>query len=264
MLPTLYLTISILLQLVTLFFTVRLVKVSGFRWIWLIFFLAVVFRSVRVVLFFVTVVSGGTTAFLTSLGEVFGFFISVLLLIVLIWLQGLFLFFNNKIGDLNKTKEKYKNLLYGSYDGIAIMQDKVLKLVNPRFCEMVGYEERELLGKEPMFLVAPAFKKIVEEKNASRLSGKIKAADQYEMAFLKKDGRAVPVEVSISLIDYEGKPATMAIARDIAGRKKKEIRGYEFNEELMKINQVLIGRELKMLELKKENDELKKQLSQKI
>lgn len=257
MLAQIYFFASLFLQIIALFLIFRLARVSGFKFVWWIFALAIIFRIVRSILFIIGIVLGEKMSLTGSLGEVFGFFVSCLLIIALYFLLGIFKYFNGKLGEMEKVEEKYKAVLHGSHDGIIIVQDSVIKFVNPRILEMLGYDAEHLLGKNYFSLIAPPFRRIVEEKHANRLAGRINRIDQYEMAYLKKDRAAIDVGVGVSLIDYEDKPAVLVIARDISGRKKQELKSEEFGDELLRINQTLIGRELKMAELKKENEELK-------
>ena len=51
------------------------------------------------------------------------------------------------------------------------------------------------------------------------------------------------------------------ISEDVSGRKRTEEELVRRTKELEEMNNVLVGRELKMVELKEENKELKKQRS---
>jgi PAS domain S-box-containing protein len=53
------------------------------------------------------------------------------------------------------------------------------------------------------------------------MSGEVTPSN-YEIEILAKDARRIPVEISASQIEYGGKPADMAIIRDITERKRAE------------------------------------------
>ncbi|MFA6551650.1 MAG: PAS domain-containing sensor histidine kinase, partial [Patescibacteria group bacterium] len=85
---------------------------------------------------------------------------------------------------------------------------------------MVGYTEMEAYNKPFINFVADKYKKAVVEKYQARIAGK-KVNSRYEIELLKKDGMSFPAEVNASLINFEGRPASMSVIRDIT--KAKEI-----------------------------------------
>jgi translation initiation factor RLI1 len=75
-----------------------------------------------------------------------------------------------------------------------------------------------------------------------------------ELVGRRKDGELFPVAISSSLIkDAEGNViAHMASHQDISERKRVENELKKKNKELELFNRLAVGRELKMIELKKE------------
>jgi signal transduction histidine kinase len=57
-------------------------------------------------------------------------------------------------------------------------------------------------------------------RTRSKIEGNIPS--KFEFSAISKDGRKVPIEANYSLIEYEGKPAIMAIGKDITERKINE------------------------------------------
>ncbi|MEW6087763.1 MAG: PAS domain S-box protein [bacterium] len=122
---------------------------------------------------------------------------------------------------LKASEEKYSTLVENGNDGIIILQDNALKYVNSIICKMTGFTREELIGKPFLNYVSPGYKKIVMERYEKRLEGH-NVPSRYEIEIFAKDGGKTPVEINASLIMYEGKPASMAIIRDITERKKAE------------------------------------------
>jgi PAS domain S-box-containing protein len=89
--------------------------------------------------------------------------------------------------------------------------------VNQHALDLLGYEERELVG-----LPVGAVMSLDDELGHAPLVGE--SANLYERILNKKDGSRVPVEVSTSMVyDELGRPAYIqSIARDITERKMAE------------------------------------------
>jgi PAS domain S-box-containing protein len=119
---------------------------------------------------------------------------------------------------LEESEEKYSTIVEKGNDGIVIIQDGLIKFVNTKISEITGITAKQAVGKPFVDFVSPAFREIVVERYKKRLSG-IKVPDRYEVEILSKSGKPIPFEISASVIEYEGKPADMAIIRDISERK---------------------------------------------
>jgi len=122
---------------------------------------------------------------------------------------------------LQECEEKYRNLVEQANDGIAIIQDMVLKYVNPHMAEMVGYSVEEMAEKPFVDFIYPDELPMVIERHKRRLVGE-KVPNIYESAIKTKDGRKIFVEFNVSLSLYRGKSTTFVIVRDITERKKAE------------------------------------------
>ncbi len=132
---------------------------------------------------------------------------------------------------LLETEEMYRNLVERANDGIIVVQDMVIKYVNPRLTEMIGYTVEEMTGsKFSKFLVPEELaKQTVRYKQ--RMAGK-NIPSIYETVILLNDGRRLEVELNAGIIQYEGKPANLAFIRDISYRKRNERDLRESDEKL--------------------------------
>jgi len=122
---------------------------------------------------------------------------------------------------LRESEEKFRTLVEEGNDGIVIIQDGLIKFVNPKVLELSGFAPEEVLGKPFRDVVAPEHLEIARERYMKRMSGE-ELPSRYEIETITKNGSRVPIEVSASLIEYKGKPADMAILRDITERKMAE------------------------------------------
>ncbi len=125
--------------------------------------------------------------------------------------------------ELKETKKTFQNLFDQMIDGVVIVNRKGTILEASRsFYENIDASKEEILGKNFLFLpFLDAKTKRVLLKNISlRLTGK--SIPPYEMAAFKKDGTKIPFEIHAGKIKYKGKPADMAVFRDLRERKKVE------------------------------------------
>ncbi|MFH2040165.1 MAG: PAS domain S-box protein, partial [Chloroflexota bacterium] len=150
-----------------------------------------------------------------------------------------------------ENEEKFRTLFERAHDAIHIdnENDEILD-VNERACELFGYSRAELLGMKVSDLQAPEVRgqkgKTLQEE-VDKYSDKI-----FEGLNQRKDGTKVPVEISVSKISTSQGIRYFSIVRDISERKRIEQELREQIDILQRFNDVTVGRELKMIELKKE------------
>ena len=127
--------------------------------------------------------------------------------------------------DLQQSEEKYRNLVERASDGIAIIQDSLLRYVNPALTAISGYGQEQLLNTTFHSLIWPDDHPTVEEHYRRRLAGEEQSVT-YEAGLIHSEGHRVPVELNAGTITYLGRRADLVIVRDIAERKlvEEEIR----------------------------------------
>jgi PAS domain S-box-containing protein len=170
---------------------------------------------------------------------------------------------------LRVSEERYRLLHEQNPDGAFVVDDTGRFLVANPACEVIsGYPIAELLQKTFMDICAPDqvartieyFERGIREHKSLQL----------ETALVRKDGRRVEVWVAGGPITADGKTVTVhCTARDITERKhmEEEIRQRAeelraTNEELTRFNEAMVGRELRMIDLKQEINELCTRLGQ--
>jgi PAS domain S-box-containing protein len=126
-----------------------------------------------------------------------------------------------KARQLQESEDKYRNLINLASDVIFVYQDSKLKFVNSRVIQALGYSIEEIIGQSMDRFVIPDQAQKLQEYYDKRVKGD-NVPWIYESIFLHKDGHPVPVSMSVGLITFEGKPASMVIARDITQKKKTE------------------------------------------
>jgi PAS domain S-box-containing protein/putative nucleotidyltransferase with HDIG domain len=123
--------------------------------------------------------------------------------------------------SLRESEEKYRSLVEQANDGITVIQDGVIKYVNPRWAEMWGGTVQELIGAPFTKYIDPdELPKIIDRYNR-RMKGK-DVPSKYETVIRCKEGSKIYVELNIGTITYQGKLADLVFVHDITERKRME------------------------------------------
>jgi len=122
---------------------------------------------------------------------------------------------------LRESEEKYHNLVERANDGILIIQDGIMKYVNPRLAEMGGYTVEELTGTPFTDYSPPAEVPALVDRYVKRMSGE-DVEPIYETALRCKDDSYINVEINASTVSYQGRIADLVLVRDITERKRAE------------------------------------------
>lgn len=96
--------------------------------------------------------------------------------------------------------------------------------VNDTACQVLGYTREEVLGVSAAAIGgedAPP-KASRESDPGADADAHWSVGDQYtaETSLLSRGGRVIPVEVSVRVVEHEGEPVRLVVARDIGDRKR--------------------------------------------
>jgi PAS domain S-box-containing protein len=123
---------------------------------------------------------------------------------------------------LSDSEQRYYSILENINDGVVVVQNGIIVVVNPQFATMLGYTADDMSGMSYLDLLSPAYRELVRKRHNERLEKDSAYPSRYELALLSKYGDEVPIEINASYIEHEGKPATISILRDISPRKKDD------------------------------------------
>lgn len=128
---------------------------------------------------------------------------------------------------IQESEEKYRNLVERSFDGITIVQDSLVKYVNPSLARIIGYSAAELIDTPFSKYIPPDKLPDIMKlgRNSLENSGIPEVA---ETVLIEKDGTNVDVEINASLMEYQGKTSAFVYVRDITEQKRA-------NELLLKV-----------------------------
>jgi len=119
-------------------------------------------------------------------------------------------------------KDSYRLLAESSPSGICLIQEGLLRYINPAMVRMFGYAAEEMVDRlGPPDLVHPDDRPLVLENIRRRVEGDMEES-RYECRGLRKDGSVFPVEVHGRRIDLDGKLAIVASLVDDTDRRRAQ------------------------------------------
>ncbi len=166
---------------------------------------------------------------------------------------------------LKESEEKFKNAFDSSSLGMALVSPTGKWIqVNPAICAILGYSAKELLNLDFKAITYPDEVKRDLGALKNMVSGLMNNYD-VEKRYITKAGKTIWVSLHTSLVrDSSQKPLYFVTEiENIEKRKEIENELKARLEELEKLNKLLVGRELKMIDLKNTIERLKKQSEKK-
>ncbi|HDD57233.1 MAG TPA: PAS domain S-box protein, partial [Thermoplasmatales archaeon] len=168
---------------------------------------------------------------------------------------------------LIENEEKFRAISDSAYDAIIMMDDNGnVSYWNKAAEKVFGYKASEILGKNLHYLFTPSKYQKEHEKGFTifKKTGKGNAVGKtLELTALRKSGREFIAELSLSTVKLNDRWYAIGIVRDISERKAIEEELKEKLKELETFYKVAVDRELRMIELKREVNELCKKCGEK-
>lgn len=144
---------------------------------------------------------------------------------------------------------------------ISSYPDRVFTDVNQTFADKTGYEKNELLGKTPLQVG------LYKNKEAIQEIGKILSQQGYvknfDIEIKKKNGEILSGIYYADIVKDHGKEYLLIVIVDQSDRVEAEESLKKTLEDSERLNKLMVGRELEMIELKKENARLRVGISKK-
>ena len=110
---------------------------------------------------------------------------------------------------------RFQDMIMMANDGIMVIQENKLTVVNPALLLMLGYENAEdLLGKPVDTILDTTSAHFYEEGHESLHWGDLQNPS-FRACLMMKNNTIINVEISTSYFAFEGLPATLGIVRDI-------------------------------------------------
>jgi two-component system, cell cycle sensor histidine kinase and response regulator CckA len=166
----------------------------------------------------------GTTALLVEMPTAFGGLALLAVVVTLGGLRDLSDALKNEVTThlttrraLERSEEKYRNVVERASDGIVIVTEEIVHFANQRMAEMLGRHLEAMMGQDFLSLVHPA-----DRERITRLFSAIERLEPsesfYDIAMLHRDGHQIKTEFSIGSVPMREGRSILLIVRDVSLR----------------------------------------------
>lgn len=134
-----------------------------------------------------------------------------------------------EIADHKKTENnlwhseaRYRGLVENLPDAVFVLQDDRVIFANPAAVRLSGTQsETDFLGKAVTDLVHPDTRQLFEQRKQTALTHR-EPNPLIAYSLMRSDGSVVEVESVSFAFDYDGRPAFLAVVRDLTERRRIE------------------------------------------
>ncbi|MCX7830517.1 MAG: EAL domain-containing protein, partial [Acidobacteria bacterium] len=123
---------------------------------------------------------------------------------------------------LKESEERLRSLAESTSAGIMIIQNEDVKYINQSAIKLLGYDENEIYNKKFWEFLRDDYKEWVRERYEARQKGATDIPTTYEIVAVAKNKKELWLQLTVSLIKYEGHNATLVTAFDVSSRKEAE------------------------------------------
>lgn len=169
---------------------------------------------------------------------------------------------------LKEDNSFFKKVAESTLDPIIIMDNTGAVIFWNKSAEkFFGYTADEVYGKTLHHLILPEGK--YDADHSENLLNFYKTGNSpildkiLELEVVNKNKELLTIELSVSALKVGNNTCAVGMIRDISNKKKIMDELKKSNAEISETNRLMVGRETKMIELKKEIASLKKQLEAK-
>lgn len=164
----------------------------------------------------------------------------------------------SQAATLQRAEQRFRRLVEAAPDAIVICRETgEMVLVNSRTESMLGYSREELLGQHIRLLVPEWIFEPSWPVDEDAIAEPVPFVTAREVNAVRRDGRAIPVEIRASPLEIDESLLITSVIRDISERKRAEAKVRLLNSHLEELNAHLEERVVKRTEeLQRSNEEL--------
>ncbi|MES2950050.1 MAG: PAS domain S-box protein [Pseudomonadota bacterium] len=145
------------------------------------------------------------------------------------------------IDTLHRSEERYRLVIENVGEGMIVLQGEHIVFANARAAEIARISHEEFLAFGFLHRVHPDDHAIVQERRRRRLAGE-DVINHYQIRLLPPDGEILWLEIGVTIVPWEGQPATLTFYSDITDRKllEQELQHTSSEREAI-LNSALVG-----------------------
>lgn len=161
-----------------------------------------------------------------------------------------------RTAELQESEARIRKMWDSLPTGVVIIdaEKHVIVYANAAAIEMIGAPREQIIGHICHKYICPA------EKGRCPITDLGQTVDKSERKLLIMNGETLPILKTVVPFILDGRKHLIESFFDITVRKRAEEELKKRAEELEKMNRFMVGRELDMIELKKEVNQLLKEL----
>jgi chemotaxis protein methyltransferase CheR len=145
---------------------------------------------------------------------------------------------NSKKKELEVSETRFRSLVENADEAIVVAQDDLVKYANEKVEELTGYSAEEMTKMNFEKFIHPDDLNTVLSEYRARLSGE-KLANKYSIRIISQQGQTKYVYVNSARIDWDDRPATLALITDITQLKKAEEEVRQAYDEIKELKEQL-------------------------
>ena len=133
-----------------------------------------------------------------------------------------------RTAEVAESEARSRSFVENANETIVVTQDEVVKYCNPKISELTDYSQEEMLSQGIDVFIHPEDLEMVLSEYRARVSGE-RPTSSYSTRIVTKGGQEKHVFVNSALVDWDGKPATLALITDITEQElaRKELKQSE-------------------------------------
>jgi PAS domain S-box-containing protein/putative nucleotidyltransferase with HDIG domain len=123
--------------------------------------------------------------------------------------------------ELRISEERYQGFIESADEAIVVVQEGMIKFVNPKTSDLIGYSRDELLSMPLTHFIHPDDRPLIADYHRRRIAGE-DIPQRYPVRFIDKENAIKWGEVKGVAISWEERPATLNFIDDVTERKRAE------------------------------------------